>query len=79
MSPDWYDESKLRRAYYSPDLDYTGWVVDLGDGTCRYANSPLMGADGPSWGDRVPLIEVPGQSMKLADHTTVLERYSEDS
>lgn len=73
--PDWYDESKLERVYYSPDLHYTDWVINLGDGTCRYANSPLMGEYGPSWGDRVPLIEVPGHNLRLADHTKVIERY----
>jgi hypothetical protein len=42
-TPDWYDESKLRKAYYA--AGYTGWVIDLGDGTGRYANEPLLGAD----------------------------------
>jgi hypothetical protein len=41
--PDWYDESKLRKVRYAEG--YYGWVVDLGDGTCRYANDPLLGAD----------------------------------
>lgn len=41
--PGWYDESRLRRVFYA--AGYTGWVVDLGDGTCRYANAPLLGAD----------------------------------
>lgn len=42
-SPPWYDESKLRKAYYADG--YSGWIIDLGDGTCRYANEPLLGAD----------------------------------
>lgn len=41
--PDWYNESRLRKVYYAEA--YTGWVIDLGDGTCRYANEPLLGAD----------------------------------
>lgn len=41
--PPWYDETKLRKVYYAPG--YSGWVIDCGDGTCRYANSPLLGAD----------------------------------
>ena len=62
--PPWYDESKLRRTNYADG--YTGWVIDLGDGTCRYANEPLLGCDDddnprkaeinrnrPRWGDRV--------------------------
>lgn len=54
-SPKWYDESKLRKAYYAEG--YSGWVIDLGDGTCRFANQPLLGEDGPNWGDRVALVE----------------------
>lgn len=41
--PPWWDESKLRHVEYAPG--YTGWIVDMGDGTCRYANEPLLGAD----------------------------------
>lgn len=41
--PPWYDESKLRKVYYADG--YSGWVIVCGDGTCRYANSPLLGAD----------------------------------
>ena len=79
MALNWYEESNMQRAFYSPELDYTGWVVDLGDGTCRYVHSPLMGEDGPSWGDRVPLVDIKHYSgMKLADHTTVIERYEDE-
>lgn len=52
-TPAWFDQSKAIRANYAPG--YTGWVIDLGDGTCRFANSPLLGANGPKWGDRVDL------------------------
>ena len=38
-TPAWYDEEKLSRAYLGESE--TGWVVDLGDGTCRLANNPL--------------------------------------
>lgn len=41
--PPWWDETKLRKAYYADG--YSGWVIDCGDGTCRYANAPLLGAD----------------------------------
>lgn len=51
--PDWYDESKVVKANFA--RRYTGWVVDLGDGTCRLANDPMLGENGPSWGDRVDL------------------------
>lgn len=43
QSPDWYDESRLKHVYYA--AGYSGWIIDLGDGTCRYANEPLLGAD----------------------------------
>ena len=43
QTPPWWDEKKLRKAYYAPG--YSGWVIDCGDGTCRYANEPLLGAD----------------------------------
>lgn len=75
MTPDWYDESKLRRAYYAEG--YSGWVIDLGDGTCRFANDPLLGEDGPRWGDRVPLIE-DGDNLPMVDGSKILERYSND-
>ncbi|MBC8125812.1 MAG: hypothetical protein H8M99_01510 [Gloeobacteraceae cyanobacterium ES-bin-144] len=42
-SPPWWDDSKLRKAYFADG--YSGWVIDCGDGTCRYANAPLLGAD----------------------------------
>ena len=41
--PSWYDELKLRRVAYADN--YYGWVIDCGDGTCRYVNEPLLGAD----------------------------------
>ena len=56
-TPDWYDESKLVRATFADG--YIGWVVDLGDGTCRFSNSPLLGENGPKWGDRVDLFYNP--------------------
>lgn len=70
--PDWYDESKLRKAYY--DQGYSGWVIDLGDGTCRYANSPLLGEDGPKWGDRVNLVRCNDGTL-MAVPSPILERY----
>lgn len=63
-SPDWYDESKVIRAIYAVEGDkghssYGGYVQDLGDGTCRFTNSPLLGEGGPEWGDRVDLFYNP--------------------
>jgi hypothetical protein len=61
-SPDWYDESKAVRAIYALENGYPaygGWVIDLGDGTCRFSNDPLLGEVGPKWGDRVDLFYNP--------------------
>ena len=55
--PEWYDESKIVNAQYAEG--YGGYVVDLGDGTCRFVNDPMLGEDGPSWGDRVDLFYNP--------------------
>lgn len=52
-SPEWYDKKRLMRAHYAPG--YTGWVVDLEDGTCHLANSPLLGENNLEYGDRVDL------------------------
>ena len=84
-SPEWYDESKLRKVYYADG--YMGWVVDLGDGTCRFANEPLLGCDDdsnpekdainaarPRWGDRVPLVE-DEDGMLRVDASKIIERY----
>lgn len=73
MTPDWYDENKLRRAYYADG--YTGWVIDLGDGTCRFASDPLLGEDGPKWGDRVPLLE-DGDNLPKVNAKQILEVYN---
>lgn len=72
-SPEWYDEDKLIRLYY--DEGYTGWAIDLGDGTCRLTNKPLLGEDGPQWGDRVPF--VPGDPLGRIDKTRIIERYQD--
>ena len=84
-SPEWYDKTKLVRAYYADG--YTGWVIDLGDGTCRFANAPLLGCDdddnphkdeinrnAPRWGDRVRLVRS-GGALPRVDATEILERY----
>lgn len=83
--PDWYDKSKLRRVLFADC--YSGWVIDLGDGTCRFANNPLLGCDdddnpkkdainaaSPRWGDRVPLIETGGELPRV-DAFNIIERY----
>ena len=54
---------------------YTGWVIDLGDGTCRYANTPLLGATGPRWGDRVPLVAATDGGFPIADASRIIERF----
>lgn len=75
MEPSWYDEKRLRKAWYVIG-EYSGWVIDLGDGTCRYANIPLLGDDPamPQWGDKVPLIET-GTGLPFADSSRIIERY----
>lgn len=83
-TPEWYDESRLRKAEYAPG--YTGWVIDCGDGTCRFANSPLLGCDdennpnrdainaaAPQWGDRVRLIETT-DGLPRGEATEIIER-----
>ena len=72
-TPEWYDKDKLTRARYAHD--YTGWVIDLGDGTCRFANAPLLGEDGPRWGDRCRLIPDPSDGLPTVDSSEILERY----
>lgn len=69
-SPEWYDEKKLRKVQFADDE--TGWVIDLGDGTCRYVNEPLV--DGVSWGDRVPLIKGTRGWLR-ADSTKIIEKF----
>ena len=51
------EPGELVKAYYAHG--YTGWVEDLGDGTCKLANSPLLGEGGPECGDRVDLFYDP--------------------
>ena len=80
QTPDWYDKSKLRQVAYAPN--YTGWIIDLGDGTCRYANDPMLGegnyllpnykeinANRPHYGDRVKLVD------GKPDKTQIIERW----
>jgi hypothetical protein len=71
--PEWWDEAKLIKVMYEVS-DYFGWVIDLGDGTCRYVNQPLLGEDGPNWGDRVKLKKLKDNTF-FADHTEIIERY----
>ena len=52
-TPEWYDESKLFRLRFvhENNIGESVWAVDLGDGTCRLANDPLI--RGLGWGDRI--------------------------
>lgn len=59
MNPDWYDESKI--VGVTIDEGYSGYVQDLGDGTCRFVINPLMGDGSPEFGDRVDLFYSPVQ------------------
>lgn len=76
-TPEWYDEEKLIRAYYVAN-EYTGWVIDLGDGTCRFANPPLLGENGPKWGDRVRLVKS-GAGLPVVDYSEILEHYDAEA
>jgi hypothetical protein len=62
--PPWWDETKLKKAYYAPG--YSGWIIDLGDGTCRYANSPLLGAEPGKQSDGTFLTEGECDAINLA-------------
>lgn len=75
--PDWYKEENLRMVWYAIN-EYSGWVVDLGDGTCRYANSPMLGEDGPKWGDRVPLVALGGE-VYYADKSKIIDHYEPET
>jgi hypothetical protein len=60
--PDWYNESKLVNATFAFENGrsaYGGYVIDLGDGTCRIANDIMLGEDNLKWGDRVDLFYNP--------------------
>lgn len=48
---------KTVKAQFAPG--YTGWVKDLGDGTCLLENDPLLGRSSPKCGDRVDLFYNP--------------------
>lgn len=78
--PSWFDESKQRQVEYAPG--YFGWIQDLGDGTCRYVNDPMLGESNyflpnykelnknrPHYGDRVKLVN------GKPDKTQILERW----
>jgi hypothetical protein len=87
-TPDWYDESKLRQVEYAPN--YRGWIIDLGDGTCRYANDPMLGegnyllpnykelnAKRPHYGDRVRLVDDKPDKAQIIERW-MPELYDED-
>jgi hypothetical protein len=64
--PDWYDESKIVKAIFTFENGRsveTGWVIDLGDGTCRLANRPIGGIF--NWGDRVDLFYHPSFPLDI--------------
>jgi hypothetical protein len=84
INPSWWDEKKLRKVFYDPG--YSGWIIDLGDGTGRYANPPMLGCDDddnprlaeinrnqPHWGDRVKLVN------GNPDPTQIIERWEPEN
>lgn len=73
-TPDWYDESKLRRAYLGDGE--TGWVVVVEPDKCRLANTPLPRDDDVnlSWGDLVPFIANGSRGFPEIERK-VLEKY----
>lgn len=92
QSPPWWDETKLERAYYAEG--YSGWIINLGDGTCRYANGPLLGVDPGEQEDGSFISEeeaeiynagMPrlGDRVKLVngrpDPTQIIERYNPEN
>jgi hypothetical protein len=57
-SPSWMDDKKTVSATFAFENGhsaYGGFVVDLGDGTCRIANAILLGENSLKWGDQVDL------------------------
>jgi hypothetical protein len=60
-APSWWNDSKLVRIRFAPRE--TGWAIDMGDGTYRLANTPIVsfGVEPhsaefqrlPTWGDLV--------------------------
>ena len=68
--PDWYDRSKLIKVRYAEGE--TGWAVDMGDGSCRLANSPLI--EDVEWGDRVELLPDP-TGADFPSIGRILEKY----
>jgi len=75
-TPDWYNTDQLTKAVFAEG--YSGWVIDLGDGTCRFANQPLLGEDGPNWGDKCWLIADPFGGRPTVDSSEILERYDRE-
>jgi len=56
--PAWMDDKKTVSATFAFENGrsaYGGFVVDLGDGTCRIANDILLGENSLKWGDQVDL------------------------
>ena len=87
-NPSWYKESKLKKVEYAPN--YFGYIIDLGDGTCRYANDPMLGESNtflpnfkeinrtrPHWGDRVKLVNGKPDRNQIIERWEP-EKYDED-
>ena len=70
-TPEWYDAGKLRKVVYGEFEGGTkelGWIVDLGDGTCRIANDPMT--INAAWGDRFRLLD-----ERTIDPEGLIEKY----
>lgn len=85
-NPEWWDDDKVVRLYYA--LGESGWAIDMGDGTYRLANTPLIAwniekrlskedldairEELPEWGDLVRV-------NKVSDNCwlEVIEKYKE--
>lgn len=73
-TPLWYKEAKLTKIEFAPSEH--GWAINIGDGTYRLANMPIMAmvdpVNAPRWGD---LVRHSG-SQKPEDYLEVIERYN---
>ncbi len=73
-TPDWYNKEKLTKVCFNRKVPEQGWVIDMGEGLYRLANTPLDGMidpKGPQWGDLV-------QITKAKGIVEIIERYDKN-